>query len=183
MNRNGFVLTAVAGAALFCAMPMAARADTAALAEEAKTYVTKAEAAVSDARAAIENGKSALVRIPEDSPLMEDVKQMLESAAENWAVAVESLKGASESAAKVGTASSEAIAKDYALLAKVNAGVAVSGSRVVQISLRYVEAVADNKTESLDIIRASMQDATAAASQVQFNYERVKTLIAEKYSK
>jgi len=69
------------------------------------------------------------------------------------------------------------------LLATVNAGVALSGAKVVQTGLLFIESAAGNKTESLDIIRMAMQDALAAASQVEFNYERVKTLIAEKYSK
>jgi tmRNA-binding protein len=74
------------------------------------------------------------------------------------------------------------MAEDYKLLATVNARVALSGAKVVQTGLLFVDAVANNKAEALDIIRMSMQDSLAAASQVQFNYERIKTLILEKYS-
>ena len=64
----------------------------------------------------------------------------------------------------------------------VNAGVALSGAKVVQTALLFVDAAANNKTEALDIIRMAMQDSIAAAAQVQFNFDRVKTLIEEKYS-
>jgi hypothetical protein len=61
--------------------------------------------------------------------------------------------------------------------------VALSGAKVVQTSLVFVEAVANNKTEALDVIRMAMQNALDAAAEVQQNYERVKGFIAEKYSK
>ncbi len=153
------------------------------LADEAQAAILAAEEAVEIARGAIENGKELIALIPEDSPLMPDVAQVLMAASENWKIAVDSLNGAKESASKISTATSESVAKDYALLSKVNAGVALSGAKVVQIGLAYIDAIANNKTEALDIIRTAMQDALAASSQVQFNYERVKTLIAEKYSK
>lgn len=144
--------------------------------------IAKAEAEVEKARAAITKGKELLAMIPEDSPLMPDVAQVIEAASENWQIAVESLSGAKQSASKIVTASNESIANDYALLAKVNAGVALSGAKVVQIALSYIEAIATERTESLDIIRTAMQDALASSSQVQFNYERVKALIAQKYA-
>ena len=153
------------------------------VADEANIALAAAEQEVEKARVAIEKGKELIAQIPEDSPLMPDVAQVVQAASDNWKIATDSLKGAKESAAKITTASSEAIANDYALLAKVNAGVALSGAKVVQIAIVYVEAIATDKSEALDIIRTTMQDALASSSQVQFNYERVKTLIAQKYSK
>lgn len=151
--------------------------------DAAVTAIATAEAEVEKARVAIESGKNLIAQIPEDSPLMPDVAQVIEAASENWKIAIDSLNGAKESASKIADASSESIANDYALLAKVNSGVALSGAKVVQIAITYVEAIAEDRTESLDIIRTAMQDALASSSQVQFNYERVKTLIAQKYSK
>jgi hypothetical protein len=183
MNRHSFIaglMVAVLGSSVIFSNALAQEAS---LADEAMVAITAAEEAVEEARAAIEKGKELVVMIPEDSPLMPDVAQVLQAASENWTIAVDSLKGAKESAAKVATASNESVAKDYALLAKVNAGVALSGAKVVQIGITYIDAIANNKVEALDIIRTAMQDALAASSQVQFNYERVKTLIAEKYSK
>lgn len=148
-----------------------------------QTAILAAEEQVEKARAAIEKGKQVIATIPEDSPLMPDVAQVIQAASENWKIAVDSLKGAQDSASKISAASNDSIANDYALLAKVNAGVALSGAKVVQIAIVYIEAIAQNKTESLDIIRTAMQDALASSSQVQFNYERVKKLIAQKYSK
>lgn len=153
------------------------------VADKANIALVTAEQEVEKARAAIEAGKELIAQIPEDSPLMPDVAQVVQAASDNWKIAVDSLKGAKESSSKIATASSEEIANDYALLAKVNAGVALSGAKVVQIAITYIDAIATDKTESLDIIRTAMQDALASSSQVQFNYERVKTLIAQKYSK
>ncbi|MDF7800511.1 hypothetical protein P4C99_13620 [Pontiellaceae bacterium B1224] len=161
----------------------AAASPASSIVAEANAALAAAEVEVEQARLAIEAGKELITQIPEDSPLMPGVAQVIQSASDNWKIAVDSLKGAKESASKIATASSQSIANDYALLSKTNAGVAQSGASVVQIAISYIDAVANNNTESLDIIRTAMQDALAASSQVQFYYERVKTLIAQKYSK
>jgi hypothetical protein len=153
------------------------------LSAKAQTAIEAAEKEVEAARAAIDKGKQLIATIPEDSPLMPDVAQVVQAASDNWKAAVESLQGAKDSAAKIEGASSDSIAADYALLARVNAGVSASGAKVVQIAITYVEAIASNKTESLDVIRTALQDAIASSSQVRFNYDRVKSLIAQKYSK
>ncbi len=182
MNRKKCLLLLAAGLVSFGAV-LNVCADRAGLIEETQTAIGAAEKAVEAARADISRGKELIARIPEDSPLMLDVMQMLEAASENWTVAVESLEGAKKSAQKIESAPSDVVAEDFSLLSRVNAAVAVSGAKVVQIGLVYVEAVANEKTESLDLIRSTMQDALASTSQVQFNYERIKTIIAEKYSK
>ncbi|MDZ8119770.1 hypothetical protein [Pontiella agarivorans] len=154
-----------------------------ALIAESAAAVNSAKAEVEKARIAIAEGKQFIAAIPEDSPLMTDVAMVLEAASENWKIAIDSMKGAQESADKIATASSDEIASDYALLAKVNAGVAHSGAKVVQIALLYIEAVSEDRAEALPVMRASLQDALASSSQVQFNYDRVKKIIARKYSK
>ncbi len=184
MNRQGCIAL-MAGAGLFLCGVMNARSleGTDQLLSEANESIAIAASAIEEARASIENGKALVAMIPADSELGDEVKQLLVAAAENWSMAVDALAGAKESAAKIQEASGQEIAQDYKLLATVNAGVALSGAKVVQTGLLFIESAAGNKTESLDIIRMAMQDALAAASQVEFNYERVKTLIAEKYSK
>ena len=184
MNRQGCIaLMAVAGLVFSGVLSAHSGEGTDQLLSEANEAIAIAAVAVEEARVAIEEGKQLVTQIPEDSVLASEVKEMLVAAAENWSVAIVALKGAKESASKILEASSQEIAQDYKLLATVNAGVALSGAKVVQTGLLFVEAAAGNKTESLDIIRMAMQDALAAASQVEFNYERVKTLIAGKYSK
>lgn len=175
----------MAGAGLvFCGVLSTYSAEgTKQLVSEVDKSIAIATLAVDEARSAIEGGKVFLAQIPADSELKNEVKAMLVSAAENWKVAVAALEGAKQSASRIPEAKSQEIAKDYGLLATVNARVAVSGANVVQTGMFFVEAAAGNKTESLDIIRMAMQDALAAASQVEFNYERVKTLIEGKYSK
>ena len=153
------------------------------LVAEANTSISIAEASVNDARTAIESAKLLLANIPADSDLMTEVTEMLSDVKDNWALALEALEGAKESASKIPAASSSEIAGDYKLLATVNAGVALSGAEVVKTGIAFVEAVSADKAEALDIIRVAMQDSLAASSQVQFNYERVKSLITQKYSK
>lgn len=179
----GLVFAVLAGGVTVCSVNAQEAAPSVSVSDQAQSAIAAAEKEVEKARAAIEAGKVLIAQIPEDSPLMPDVAQVVEAASANWKIAIESLQGSKDSATKIATATNESIASDYALLAKVNAGVALSGAKVVQIALTYVDAIAQNKTESLDIIREAMEDALASSSQVQFNYERVKTLIAQKYSK
>lgn len=181
MNRRSWVVVLV-GMMAFAGMVQKTVAQTA-VPDDVASKIAAAEEAVSQARAAIASGKELIARIPEDSPYLPEVTQMLQAASANWKVAVESLAGASESAQKIATATSAGLSTDYMLLAKVNADVALSGAKVVQIGLAYVEAVATDKSEALGLIRGAMQDALAASSQVQFNYDKVKSLISEKYSK
>ncbi len=181
MNRQSWVVALMVGLLTFTGMVNQADAQSAVPGDVA-AKLAAAEEAVAQARDAISKGKALVAQIPEDSPYLPEVTKMLQAASSNWKMAVESLKGASESSLKISTASTEALSKDYALLAKVNSDVALSGAKVVQIGLAYVEAVAMNKTEALDLIRGVMQDALAASSQVQFNYDRVKSLISEKYA-
>jgi hypothetical protein len=185
MNRQSCIAVMVAAGFVFGGVLNAARAGEGAeaLASAANKSIAVAATAVADARIAIGNGKQLVASIPADSALIGEVKQMLQAASDNWTLAVAALEGAKQSAAKIATASSVELAQDYKLLATVNAGVALSGAKVVQTGLKFVEAVSANKTEALDIIRMAMEDSLAAASQVQFNHERVKTLIAGKYSK
>jgi hypothetical protein len=150
--------------------------------DEALASVATAETAVANAKASIKRGRELVALIPEDSPMLPEVGQMLKEVSVNWKLAVESIEGANLSAAKISSTKSEGLAKDYALLAKVNASVAISGAYVVEIGMAYVEAVATDKTESLDIIRGAMQDALSSSSQVKFNCDKVKGLISEKYS-
>jgi len=185
MNRQGCIALLASVGFVFCgALNVHAAAGGAdQLSSEANQSIAIASQAVEEARSAIEMGKRLVAMIPADSELQGEVKEMLVAASENWTLAISALEGAKESAARIPTASSQEIAGDYKLLATVNAGVALAGAKVVQTGLLFIEAVANDKTEALGIIRMAMQDALAAASQVEFNYERVKTLVAEKYSK
>jgi len=153
------------------------------LADETLASVAMAESAVADAKASIKRGKELVSLIPEDSPMLPEVAQMLKQVSMNWKLAVESIENANESSAKIASTTSEELAGDYALLAKVNATVAVSGAEVVQIGMAYVEAVASENTEALDMIRSTMRNALAASSQVKMNCDKVKKLISQKYSK
>ncbi len=184
MDRHTFVTLVIAGAAV-CGFSNVALAeqDIDQMLAEANQSVVVAEAAVEQARAAIENGKQLVIQIPADSPLSNEVTEMLRAASENWTVAVGALEGAKLSASKISSASSAGVAADYKVLAVASSKVARSGANVVQTGLVFVEAVASDKSEALGVIRTAMQDSLAAASKVQFGYERVKALVFEKYSK
>lgn len=184
MNRSSWIgLMVVAGLGLGCVMNVSGAPSTSQLVSEASKSIKAAEVAVEEARAAIGNAKQLLATIPADSPLMGEVTDILKKTKENWTLAVSSLEGAKESASKISAATSIGVAQDYQLLAKVNAGVALSGAKVVQTSMMFIEAVANNKTEALDVIRVAVNNSLEAAEQVELNYERVKAFIADKYSK
>ena len=185
MKRNRYItLMVVAGLGLGGALSTAyAVKGSDQLVADANKSISAADATVVEARLAIENAKQLLSTIPADSALMTEVTEVLAEVKSHWALAVEALDGAKESASKIPSASSSGIAEDYKLLATVNAGVALSGAEVVKTGVVFVEAVAANNAEALDGIRAAMQDVLAASTQVEFNYERVKSLITKKYSK
>ena len=185
MKRNSYItLMVVAGLGLGGALSTAYAVEGSdQLVAAANKSISAADATVAEARSAIENAKQLLSTIPADSALMGEVTEVLTEVKNHWALALEALDGAKESASKIPAASSTEIAGDYKLLATVNAGVALSGAEVVKTGVAFVEAVAANKVEALDIIRVAMQDALAASTQVEFNYERVKSLITKKYSK
>ena len=184
MNRSSCIaLMVVIGMAFGGILNTAEAGKNSDLVAEANEAIAAASSAVEEARVAIQNGKQFAAMIPSDSEMMDEVVEMLKAVKENWVMAVSALDGAKESASKISSASSFEIAKDYKLLATVNAGVALSGAEVVKTGITFVDAAAHNKSESLDIIRVAMKDSLEAASQVQYNYERVKSLIAEKYSK
>jgi len=182
MNRCGyFRLMGIAVLGFSCVAGSVSAGNSKAVGD-ANESIAAAEVAVGEARAAIEKGKKTIAQIPKDSPLLSEVSGVVKVIFENWKVAVSSLDAATASAAKFPAVSSDAVLADYALLARVNARVAVSGAAVVQAGLAYVDAIAENKTEVLGAMRSAMEDAAAASSDVQFNYELVKSLIAEKYS-
>lgn len=184
MNRQSYIISMMVAGAVFAGMSVVAMGeDVDQLTNEAGESISVASESIQEARMAIESGKQLITLIPADSMMSVEVTEMLRAASENWRLAVDALDGAKESAAKISSASSQGIAQDYKLLATVNAGVAMSGAQVVQTGVLFIDAAANNKTESLEIIRVAMQDSLAAAAQVQFNYDRVKRLIAEKYSK
>ena len=153
------------------------------LVQDADQSIAAAESAVEEARVAIERSKQLIALIPSDSPFMAEVKEMLMASSKYWSASVASLDGAKQSASMISQASNPEVAKDYKLLSTVNSRVAFSGAKVVQIGLFFIDSVANNRSESLDLIRVAMQDALVATSQVQFNYDRVKELISKKYSK
>ena len=184
MKRSSCIaLTVAAALGIGSVLNISAAQSASQLQAQADQAIARASASVDEARAAINNGKQLLAMIPADSPAIGEVAEMLKAAKENWTLAVSALESAKESASKIGAATSTEIAEDYKLLATVNAGVALSGANVVIISLEFVEAVATEKSETLDVIRVAMANSVDASKQVQLNYERVKGFIAQKYSK
>ena len=184
MKRNNWIAwMLVAGLGLGCVVSVSGAPSAAQLVTEAEKSIKAAEAAVESARASIEEGKQLLTTIPADSPFMGELTVMLKETKTRWAVAVSALESAKESAAKITAASSAEVAQDYQLLARINASVALSGAKVAEIAVDFIEAVAADKTESLDVIRAAMSAAQNGAGQAQLSYERIKGVIAKKYSK
>lgn len=181
MNRHRCVVAVLMGVLIaFTAIPRVVADMTPA--DEAMVAIRSAESAISDARVAIEKGKDLVMLIPEDSPFLPEVSQMLQTASANWKNALSALKAAKQCSERLASPASASLTHEYALLAKSNAAVALCGAKIVQIGLAYVEAVAYNKTESLDVIKGAMDNALSATSQANLHYGKVKELIAEKHS-
>lgn len=184
MNRHSYIaLMAVAGLALGGVVGTAHAAEDAdQLVSKVNKSIALAEGAVESVRAKIETGKQQLASIPEGSELYSEVSQVIAAASEKWTAATVALDWAKKSAARIASAKSSDLAQDYALLARVNAGVALSGAKVLETGLLFVDAAASNKTEALGIIRKAMKDSLDAVAQVQSSCDRVMKLIAEKHS-
>jgi hypothetical protein len=182
-SRNRSLYSVVFGLFLCGAISASAEKAVDEVVAEAKATVMAAQQAVDDARLAVEQGKQMVQNLSSDAMMISEVKEMLIASSENWTIAVEALKQAEKSAEKLDMVQDEQILKDYALLARMNANVAKSGAQVVTTGLIFVEAAANNKTETLDVIRLAMQEVQASAAQVRFNSEQVIGLIKEEYSK
>lgn len=181
MKKYRCVVSLLAGLLICVSVPSNVVADSM-VSDEAMAAIKSAESAVAQARSAIEKGKGLLALVPEDSPYIQEVANMLQVSSSNWKTALSSLDTAKQCSEKVVTTTNEALAQEWALLTKSNAMLALSNAQVVQIGLAYVEAVADNKTESLDAIESAMNKALASSSQVKLSHDNVKKLIAEKHS-
>ena len=183
MNRHSYIALTVAGL-VFGGVVGAAHAggDADQLVGKANDAIALAEVAVTDVRSKIEIGKQQLALIPESSELYAEVTQILADASEKWKVATVALEGAKKSAAGIASAKDSDLAQDFALLARVHAELALSGAKVLETGLLFIDAAASNKTEALGIIRKAMKDSLIAAAQVQSSCDRVIKLIAEKHS-
>jgi hypothetical protein len=156
--------------------------ETDQLLRAANNSVAAASSAVQEARFAIEKGKKLVLQVPADSDLGKEIEQVLTQASQSWDAALLALSDAKKSAAKVGSAKNEAIAKDYKLLATSTSSLALSGAKSVQASIFFIESVAGN-TDSIGVARVAVQDALVGAEKVEKRCNQVKVLIAKKYSK
>lgn len=182
MKRKGFIV-GLAVALLGFGATSSVVAKKSMPVDDVASSVASAELRIEEARVAIESGKQMLATIPEDSPMMSEVVRVVSVASDNWKIAVESLAGSKKSAARISSSSNSSVASDFAMLAKVNANVASSGAQVVKIAVAYVEAVANEETEALELIDSALVKASASAVRVQRSYDRVKAEITKKYSK
>ena len=185
MNRhNCVVLMAVVGLVVGGNLSVARAGEASdSVVDNATVAFAAAEVAVEEARASIAKGQQLIKQVPKGSEFEAEIKQVIMVASENWNLAVSAIGNAKESLSLLGNASDPEITKDYALLATVNSGLALSSAKAVQTGLLFLEAAAENKTESLNIIRGAVHDAATTVAQVQMGAERVKKQISKKYSK
>jgi hypothetical protein len=172
------------GACLFLGGSDVCASDSSAqLFASANKSINDASSAVENARISIEEGKKLLEKIPADSDLSAEVTEVISAISKHWDVTVKALATAEKTAPRILKATKPGLAEDYKLLATISAGVALSGAQVVQTGILFVDAVANNKTEALSIIRKALADALSQSDQVDQNYDRAKKLIMQKYSK
>lgn len=129
--------------------------------------VAEAQKAVAQARVAIKKGNdhSADLSISENSPYLKSVVSVVKQGSENWKHALAALEKAEECETKL--LSSSVKDKKLELIAKANARLAVGRVSVVQVSLAYVEAIYNGKTEKLEVLEEAMGDAVEAANRMQ----------------
>ncbi len=129
--------------------------------------VAEAKKAVAQARVAIKKGNdhSADLSISEDSPYLKSVVSAVKQGSASWKVALAALEKAEECETKL--LSSSVKDKNLELIAKANARLAVAQVSVVQVSLAYVEAIYNGKTEKLEVLEEAMGDALEVANSMQ----------------
>lgn len=129
--------------------------------------VDEAKKAVAQARVSIKKGndQSANLSISEASPYLKSVVSAVKQGSESWKLALATLEKAEECEAKL--LSSSVKDKNLELFARANARLAVARVNVVEVSLAYVEALYNGKTEKLGILDEAMAYAVEAASRMQ----------------
>ena len=142
--------------------------------------VANAKSAVEEARSAIQQGKDLVKKLERNKVLINEVKQVLQSAAKSWSEALKALESAKTTVAGISSASGQTQANKLKMLAELDARVAEACAKLVRTDMYFVEAAAAGRTQSLSIIRDAIADAEAAAAQVRFNREQVKSLLAGK---
>ncbi|MBN2704235.1 MAG: hypothetical protein JXR23_08490 [Pontiellaceae bacterium] len=129
--------------------------------------VAEAKKAVAQARVAIKKGNdhSADLSISEDSPYLKSVVSAVKQGSASWKLALAALEKAEECETKL--LSSSVKDKNLELFAKANARLAVAQVNVLEVSLAYVEALYNGKTETLGILEEAMDDAVEAAQRMK----------------
>ncbi|MBN2684171.1 MAG: hypothetical protein JXR40_02725 [Pontiellaceae bacterium] len=129
--------------------------------------VAEAGKAVAQAREAIKKGndQSADLSISEDSPYLNSVVSAVKQGAKSWQLALAALEKAEECEAQLLASSVED--KELKLRAKANARLAVAQVNVVEVSLAYVEALYNGKTEMLGVLEEAMNDVVEVAKRMQ----------------
>lgn len=129
--------------------------------------VAEAKKAVKQARLSIKKGndQSADLSISEDSPYLNSVVSAVKQGAESWKLALVSLEKAQECEEKILASSVED--KKLNLCAKAHARLAVVQVNVVEVSLAYVEALYNGKTETLGVLEEAMNDVVEISKRMQ----------------
>ena len=183
MNRLSCAVLMMGACLFFCGSDVRASDNNEELFASANQSVNAARDAVEEARVSIEKGKALLEKIPADSEYSEEVTAVISAISKHWNTSVDALASAEKITPRILKTKNEGLAGDYKLLTSLSSGVALSGARVVQTGILFVDAVANNKTEALGIIRKVLADALATSDEVDQNYDRTKKLIMQKYSK
>ncbi len=128
--------------------------------------VVEAQKALKQARAAIKKGndQSADLSISEDSPYLISVVSAIKQGATSWKLALGALEKAQECEEKLLASSVED--KELELCAIANARLAIAQVNVVEVSLAYVEALYNGKTETLGILEEAMDYVVDSANRI-----------------
>lgn len=148
---------------------------------KATADLDSASQAIERARNAIAKAEAVVSLIPETSPDLDYVVQLLNTTSEDWNTALNSYNESKMCAAKIRETSNESLKEDYKALLDVCKQLTQTHANAVIISTSYVRVLAQNRLDQLDTIQNSIDEIAQVKQLVLDNADYTKKAITAKY--
>lgn len=133
------------------------------------------------ARNAIAKAEAVVSLIPETSPELDYVVQLLNETSKDWNTALNSFNEAKMCAVKISETSNESLKEDYKVLLDVCKQLTQTHANAVIISTSYVRVLAHERLDQLDTIQSSIDEIAQVKQLVLDNANYTKKAITAKY--
>ena len=133
------------------------------------------------ARNAIAKAEAVVSLIPETSPELDYVVQLLNETSKDWNTALNSFNEAKMCAVKISETSNESLKEDYKVLLDVCKQLTQTHANAVIISTSYVRVLAHERLDQLDTIQSSIDEIAQVKKLVLDNANYTKKVITAKY--